>query len=121
MAGTASPDLHHKMELPLEVDNTTIAAGRKSQEDFVLLDCREADEFELVNIDDTQFIPMSELQQRVGELDDHKEQRIVVFCHHGARSLMVARWLRAQGFTAQSMIGGIDAWAAEIDPSLPRY
>jgi rhodanese-related sulfurtransferase len=45
-----------------------------------------------------------------------------VHCHHGGRSLRVVRWLREQGFSrAQSMAGGIDQWAVDIDPSLPRY
>lgn len=108
-------------DLPLETDCATVSANISSDADMHLLDCREADEYELVKIDGAAFIPMSELQQRVGELEKHKERPIVVFCHHGRRSLMVAQWLRAQGYAAQSMAGGIDAWAAEIDPSLPRY
>ncbi|HQU46751.1 MAG TPA: rhodanese-like domain-containing protein, partial [Pirellulales bacterium] len=60
--------------------------------------------------------------QRVSELEPHRGRAIVVHCHHGGRSLRVAQWLRQQGFAAaQSMSGGIDAWAAEIDPDVPRY
>jgi rhodanese-related sulfurtransferase len=55
-------------------------------------------------------------------LDPYRECEVVVHCHHGGRSMQVTRWLRQQGFAkAQSMAGGIDAWAAEIDTSLPRY
>jgi rhodanese-related sulfurtransferase len=65
---------------------------------------------------------MSEMAERVGELEPYRDWRIVVHCHHGGRSLRVANWLRGQGFAnAQSLAGGIDAWAAEIDPTLPRY
>jgi rhodanese-related sulfurtransferase len=47
---------------------------------------------------------------------------VLVLCHHGARSLSVAAWLRNQGFTkAQSISGGIDAWSRSIDPTVPRY
>ena len=47
---------------------------------------------------------------------------LVVYCHHGVRSLMVARWLAAQGVTGvENLDGGIDAWSLGVDPSLPRY
>src|SRR5882757_8030772 len=50
------------------------------------------------------------------------EDHIVVLCHHGARSLSVAMWLRGQGFDrAQSLAGGIDRWSRTIDSSIPRY
>jgi rhodanese-related sulfurtransferase len=55
-------------------------------------------------------------------LSAYREQPIVVHCHHGGRSLRVARWLREQGFRrAQSMSGGIEQWAVEIDSTLARY
>ena len=50
------------------------------------------------------------------------EAPLIVFCHHGVRSLNVVHWLREQGVAAcQSMAGGIDRWSLEIDPSVPRY
>jgi rhodanese-related sulfurtransferase len=65
---------------------------------------------------------MSELATRVEELAAHKDKPIIVHCHHGGRSLRVAKWLREQGFIqAQSMAGGIDAWSLQIDPDVPRY
>jgi adenylyltransferase/sulfurtransferase len=89
---------------------------------FLLLDCREADEYATVHIAGAMLLPMSELTDRVSELEPHKDRRIVVHCHRGGRSLRVATWLRQQGFNgAQSMSGGIDQWSVEIDPSLPRY
>lgn len=117
----ADSPAEHPDDLPLETDCRSVVAKQSANADMLLLDCREADEYEFVRIEGTHFIPMSELQQRAAELHEHRERHIVVFCHHGGRSLMVARWLRAQGYSAQSMDGGIDAWAAEIDPNLPRY
>jgi rhodanese-related sulfurtransferase len=65
---------------------------------------------------------MSEFTERLGDLEPHRNTRIVVHCHHGGRSLRVATWLRQQGFPqAQSMAGGIDQWSQEIDPTVPRY
>ena len=56
------------------------------------------------------------------ELAPHRDRRIVVHCHLGGRSLQVAQWLRSQGFgRAQSMAGGIDTWACDIDKTLRRY
>ncbi|MGN6368418.1 MAG: rhodanese-like domain-containing protein [Phycisphaerae bacterium] len=88
-----------------------------------LLDIRRPDEFEKAHIDGALFIPMHELQARLEkELTSLKDQPLVVFCHHGARSLRVAYFLRQQGFTnVHSMAGGIDAWSLIIDPAVPRY
>lgn len=95
---------------------------RISGEDFVFVDCRETDEYELVRIEGAKLLPISELAARVDELAPHKDQRIVVHCHHGGRSLQVANWLRRQGYSqAQSMDGGIDRWAIEIEPGMARY
>ena len=107
---------------PIEVDCRTVEQKLAAGEPFAFVDCREADEHQLVRIEGATLIPMSELQSRVGELEPHRDSEIVVHCHHGGRSLRVAMWLRQQGFSkAASMAGGIDQWAQEIDPSLPRY
>ena len=55
----------------------------------------------------------------VGELDPERE--LVVYCHHGLRSAAVVQWLRRQDIPALNLRGGIDAWAAEVDPALSRY
>jgi rhodanese-related sulfurtransferase len=109
-------------KLPLEITCQAVKARLDSGDDFVLLDCREADEYEIARIPGAQLLPMSELMARAAELDAHRGKDIVVHCHHGGRSMQVTRWLRQQGFDrAQSMAGGIDAWAETIDPSLARY
>jgi rhodanese-related sulfurtransferase len=110
------------MPAPLEVTCQQVQAKLDAGDDFLLLDCREPDEYATVKIDAATLLPMSAIQDRVGELDEHRGREIVVHCHHGGRSLQVAKWLRAQGHdTASSMAGGIDQWAIEIDPALPRY
>ena len=106
------------MELTCQQVKSKLDAG----ETFLLLDCRETTEHELANIAGATLIPMSELGSRVGELETERESEIVVYCHHGQRSLHVANWLKQQGFNAvKSMAGGIEQWSLEIDPQVPRY
>ena len=108
--------------IPLEIDCRSVKAKIDARADFVLVDCREADEYQKVHIDKAKLVPMSVIQDRVGELDSFKQKEIVVHCHHGGRSLKVAQWLRSQGFAnVKSMAGGIDQWAVEIDTKLARY
>lgn len=108
--------------MDIEIEVSAVKQLIDDDADFVLLDCREQEEWDLVHIDGALLIPMSEIQQRVEELTTHKDNHIVVQCHHGGRSLQVAHWLRNQGFDqSQSMRGGIDLWSQQIDSSLPRY
>lgn len=68
-------------------------------------------------------IPMSDFRDRYHELPSPEQAPpIVVYCHHGSRSMAVARWLCQQGYQAVfNLAGGIDAWSLDIDPDLPRY
>ena len=84
---------------------------------------REPSEFQIARIEGAELIPMrtvpAELQKLEGYSDDGT---LIVFCHHGVRSLQVVNWLREHDVAAcQSMTGGIDRWSAEIDPAVPRY
>jgi len=107
---------------PLEIDCRNVKTKLDAGEPLVLLDCRERNEYDFVRLDSARLVPMSELAERVGELDSIRDVEIVVYCHHGVRSRQVANWLRGQGFTqVQSLAGGIDRWALEIDATLPRY
>ena len=88
--------------------------------DCILLDVREPWEQEEARIEGSLLMPMGDVPSRAhNELDP--ESHIIVFCHHGVRSMSVTAWLRDQGFErAQSLRGGIDAWS-EVDSSVPRY
>ena len=106
----------------IEIDVHAVAALRKAGAGFFLLDCREPDEHAITRIEGAVLMPMRTIPERIAELESHRGSRIVVHCHHGVRSLRVARFLRERGFmAAQSMAGGIDAWSLEIDPATPRY
>ncbi len=109
--------------LPLEASPQNIQRRIDAGEPLVLIDVREPEEFAITRIDGATLIPMrtipANLQQLEGKAD---EATLIVFCHHGVRSLNVVSWLRQQGVDAcQSMAGGIDAWSALVDPSVPRY
>ena len=108
--------------IPLELGAQQAKQLMAEHSAVLLLDCRNPDEYEFVHINGACFIPMDEIQQRVREIDEYRNRPIIVYCHLGGRSLNVASWLRQQGFLqAQSMTGGIDTWAEQIDASLPRY
>lgn len=109
-------------DLPFEIDVKSVNTLLDDGEQFVLIDCREQDEYEFVRLDGAKHIPMGEISGRLDELKAHRDERIVVYCHLGGRSSMVTQFLRQQGFSkAQNMSGGIDSWAVEIDSRLPRY
>ena len=109
-------------DLPIDISVADVHGLVEQREPILLLDCREETEHEVVSIEGSTLIPMSQIEKRVGELDEKQEDHIIVFCHFGGRSLQVAAWLRQRGFArVQNMTGGIDQWAVEIDQSLPRY
>jgi rhodanese-related sulfurtransferase len=110
------------MTTPINISCKDFLAARQAQPGLSLIDCREQDEFDLVHISGAKLVPMSAIQNRIEELSDLKHQNFVVHCHHGGRSLRVVNWLRQQGFEhAQNLIGGIDQWAQEIEPTMERY
>ena len=117
------PDDNSKPEeLPSEISVQETKALLDSDSSTLLLDCREPKEHSTARIEGSVFIPMDEVAERVSELEEYRDKRIVVHCHHGGRSLQVVNWLRNHGFeNAQNMTGGIDVWSQEIDTEVPRY
>ncbi|QDV70394.1 putative adenylyltransferase/sulfurtransferase MoeZ [Rosistilla carotiformis] len=108
--------------LPLEVDVTTVKSMLDQNQDFVLVDCREANEYEIAKIDGSVLIPLSELAQKANELEPLRERHVVVHCHHGGRSMRLTQMMLANGFPrVQNMAGGIDQWSQQIDAAVPRY
>ncbi|MCC6858408.1 MAG: rhodanese [Bryobacterales bacterium] len=86
-----------------------------------LIDVREPDEFALARIDGAELVPLRTVGRAVNGLREERRP-LIVFCHHGLRSLQVVSWLRQRGLgNCFSMEGGIDRWSLEIDPSVPRY
>ncbi len=86
----------------------------------VLVDVREQEEWEIVKLEGAKLIPLGSLPSRVNELDTADE--IVTYCHVGQRSARAAQFLMQMGFAkVKNLAGGIDAWADQIDPDMPRY
>jgi rhodanese-related sulfurtransferase len=87
-----------------------------------LLDCRETEEFQICSLPGARLVPLSTWPPEPGIGSDMLGKRVVVYCHHGGRSLRAARWMQQNGFPdALSMAGGIDLWSRVIDATLPRY
>lgn len=86
----------------------------------LLLDVREAWEFETCRIAGSQSMPMRGVPARYHELK--RDEDIVMVCHHGARSFQAGMFLEQMGFTSISNLqGGVAAWARDVDPTMPTY
>jgi rhodanese-related sulfurtransferase len=109
------PTLPFKQARPTEIKQR-LAAG----EPLRLIDVREWNEYDIAHIEEAALQPMSEIETWWQELP--RDEELVIMCHHGGRSAQVCVALQRAGFEhLTNMIGGIDAWSAEVDPTVPRY
>ena len=104
---------------PLEIDCRTVAERLAAGGHFLLIDCREQEEYDRVHIAGAKLVPMSQLADQVGELEPYRNWDLAVHCHHGGRSLRVVQWLQEQGFAV------LGAWPAALingpSTSIPRW
>jgi len=115
MDGTDQMKLH-----AYDIDVHTLAGMRTDGIAHTVLDIREHDEVDICSIEDSQWIPMQNIPQRIETLS--REAPLIVLCHHGVRSAMVTDFLRNNGLEkAWNLAGGIDAWSRLIEPDMPRY
>jgi rhodanese-related sulfurtransferase len=106
--------------LDYEISSAGAAALLKEKQ-AKLIDVREPWELVTARIEGSLAMPMGDVPLRAHQ-ELNPEERLVVICHHGIRSMNVTVWLRNQGFEqAQSVRGGIDAWSVEVDPAVARY
>lgn len=92
----------------------------EQQERALVLDVREQDEWDLCHIQGSLHIPMQQVPLQLDRIP--ADRTVLVLCHHGMRSLRVARFLRSKGFDkVQNIAGGIDQWALQMDSTLQRY
>jgi rhodanese-related sulfurtransferase len=108
---------------PLEISPAELKAKLDAREAVQLLDCREPEEWSLTRLEPAELIPMNTIPANLQRIEGMADsQQVVVYCHHGVRSLNTVVWLRRQGVeNVVSLTGGIDQWSREIDPSIGRY
>jgi rhodanese-related sulfurtransferase len=104
------------LQISVQEVNARLARG----EQLLLVDVREPREYDVCRLPGATLIPLGSLPANLNKLLDADD--VVLYCHHGMRSLDAAVWLRQQGVaSAKSMAGGIERWSTEIDASVPRY
>lgn len=103
----------------MEIYAHKVAKWIQDKKEFNFLDVRRDDEREFCNLGGI-HIPLDQLEARYEELPRDKKP-LIVYCHHGVRSLHATQFLKYHGYDALSLSGGIDLWSREIDPSVPRY
>jgi rhodanese-related sulfurtransferase len=109
------------MLLPPEIHPEDVKQRLDAGEKLHLIDVREPQEFAIARIEGGDLIPMRTIPGALPQLSAG-DLPLIVYCHHGVRSLNVVHWLREQGIeNCQSMAGGIDAWSVSVDPNVPRY
>lgn len=105
--------------LPLEVKDLSAWLQRREEEPFLLLDVREADEYQICHIEGARLLPLSKFPIH---LENSEQFPIVVYCHHGVRSRHAGEFLLHAGQKKVfNLEGGIDVWAQEVDPIMARY
>lgn len=105
--------------MPAPLIDVEEAARRFQAGEATLLDVREPSELAIVKVEGALHVPMRQVPGRLAEVP--KDRPVLVLCHHGGRSQMVADWLQAQGYRAENVAGGIDAWADVVDQTLAKY
>ena len=108
--------------MPQEITPRALAQLLANDHAVRLIDVRQAWEHQLAALAGSTLIPLNELPQRAQEAKADPETLLIVYCHHGIRSLSAAAYLERLGFgNVRSLSGGIDAWSCAVDPTMPRY
>jgi rhodanese-related sulfurtransferase len=96
----------------------------ESSQALQLIDVREPQEIAIAYVEGFEVLPLSEFAEWSGQIATrfNPDVETLVLCHHGVRSAQMCYWLRTQGFTnVKNIVGGIDAYAVRVDPSIPQY
>lgn len=87
-----------------------------------MIDVRQPWENEVARLPNSTLIPLNEMPQRLPEVLAEGSATVVLYCHHGVRSLSAVTYLHRLGYHhVRSLAGGIDGWSCEVDPTVPRY
>lgn len=110
----------HQSDSSLQISPTELAALMNADSGLLILDNRTREEHEAVKIPDSELITQERIQEIFASRG--KTLPLVIYDHQGSRSLDAVAYFVGHGFSeAKALTGGIDAYSAEIDPSLPRY
>ena len=105
-----------------EVTPREVKSMMDRDEEFVLIDCRLPNEYQITHIEGAKLIPLQVMNSRMNELTPHRDAKVVVHCRSGKRSLQFAQVLRRSGFKdVRSMAGGILLWNTDVNPGGPQY
>lgn len=116
------PDYEPQSYESSDISPTEVKQKLEQNTPLILLDVREPQEVEICSIDGALHIPMGDVHERYKEIAEDPNAEIVVFCHHGGRSMQVMHQLWGLGYqNCKNMSGGIHAWSLDVDPSVPRY
>jgi rhodanese-related sulfurtransferase len=111
--------VHRSSLIVMNISPTELQTLLATGDPPLLLDVREPWETEICSIAGSLKIPMRDIPARLAELPSGR--RVAVICHHGMRSAMVVRYLLENGIDAVNVSGGVEGWAGEVDPAMPRY
>ena len=105
-----------------EVTPREVKSLLDKKEKFFFVDCRNPNEYEITKIDGAKLMPLPKIQDFGDELKEHKDEKVIVHCRSGARSMQFVQILRQNGFKdAKSMAGGILLWNKDVNPGGPQY
>lgn len=100
---------------------TPLEANELIKSGAFVIDVREEYEFEIGHLPNAFHLPLGKINKETATTIP-TDKPLLAYCHHGVRSAYAVNTLNELGFNNTfSLAGGIDAWAAEIDPKLPRY
>ncbi|MDP8244823.1 MAG: rhodanese-like domain-containing protein [Candidatus Hinthialibacter antarcticus] len=117
----APPEAQQEYSSP-EISPPEVKQKLDAGESVILLDVRQPEELDICRIEGAMHIPMMDVHERYKEISDEPNAEIIVFCHHGSRSMQVMHQLWGLGYqNAKNMSGGIHAWSLDVDPKVPRY
>lgn len=120
-SGGAQPEPQEEYISP-EISPPEVKQMIDAGEPIILVDVRQPEEVEICHIEGAVNIPMMDVHERYKEISGDPNAQIVVFCHHGSRSMQVMHQLWGLGYqNCKNMSGGIHAWSLDVDPKVPRY
>ena len=104
-----------------EISATDLKRRMDAGEDIQLIDVRQPEEWAFAKIEGAKLIPLGEILNRMGELDETRET--ILHCKAGMRSARGVEALQRAGYKGElrNLRGGITAWSNEVDPKVPKY